>query len=489
MEEKSKKSKEQKNPSKNSENLSGIKNQPLKILTGTIEAVDIDDASFTKKFYEYNKNLSKQNKNNQEQKLKSKKFREKLKKTRELYNDVKSPSFQGPWSKYKDEHIFDNPNYEEIQNITQTLPKTENKNIQENNNNNQSENNNINKIIEPKVIIDYDQGLDYQGRSFIHPPSTLKNVEHVCYIPKKLKHTYYGHNKLVQTIQFFPKYGHLLLSCSSDNKIKIWDVLSHKKCLRTYLGHSEGVRDICFSNDGTKFLSSSFDKNIILWDTETGEVLNTYQLKNIPLCIKFNPDIEQNNEFIVGTNLTKIINFDINEKTNKPIQIYDEHLGSINSITFIDNARKFISTSDDKKIFVWEYGIPNAVKHISDPTMYAISSAVLHPEQKYFLGQSLDNVIVTYDIYNNFKLYRKKQFTGHVNAGNVCGLDCSPDGRYLCSGDADGKLWFWDFKTTKNYATILAHKGIVSDVKWNPISPSLVASCAADGTIKLWDSK
>ena len=90
---------------------------------------------------------------------------------------------------------------------------------------------------------------------------------------------------------------------------------------------------------------------------------------------------------------------------------------------------------------------------------------------------------------NNFKLYRKKQFTGHVNAGNVCGLDCSPDGRYLCSGDADGKLWFWDFKTTKNYATILAHKGIVSDVKWNPISPSLVASCAADGTIKLWDSK
>ena len=59
----------------------------------------------------------------------------------------------------------------------------------------------------------------------------------------------------------------------------------------------------------------------------------------------------------------------------------------------------------------------------------------------------------------------------------------------VCSGDADGKIWFWDFKTTRNYTTINAHKGVVSDIKWNPIHPCLVASCSLDGTIKLWDKK
>ena len=38
----------------------------------------------------------------------------------------------------------------------------------------------------------------------------------------------------------------------------------------------QGVKDISFSNDGRTFLSSSYDKVVKLWDTETGKVLRSF---------------------------------------------------------------------------------------------------------------------------------------------------------------------------------------------------------------------
>ena len=487
--------------------------QSIKTITGTITAEYINDYIFTREFYKYNNSLnnSQNSENYSSKKEKEKKFRDKLKKSRDLHNDPKSSDFAGPWAKYKDEINFEEEKEQNKININKEgndeediLDIIKNSEINEDNkdkkkkkeDNNYDENPDFinpdedSEKIKPKIIVEYDQGLDYLGRSFISPPSDLKNNEHNCYIPKKLKYTFNGHNKLVQKIQFFPKYGHLLLSCSQDRKIKIWDVFNHKKCIQTYLGHSMGVRDISFSFDGKLFLSTSFDKSIKLWDTETGKVKRTYELKKIPLCIKYNTGIGHTDEFIVGTNYKKIFNFDIRDnRINKPSEIYDEHFGSINSLTFIENGDRFISTSDDKKIFVWDCGIPNAIKHVADPLMHAISAATLHPDNNHYLGQSLDNKIVTYEIRPHFKRAKKRTFEGHVNAGNTCGIDCSSDGRFVCSGDADGKIWFWDFKTTRNYTTINAHKGVVSDIKWNPIHPCLVASCSWDGTIKLWDKK
>ena len=40
----------------------------------------------------------------------------------------------------------------------------------------------------------------------------------------------------------------------------------------------------------------------------------------------------------------------------------------------------------------------------------------------------MDDKVVIYDCKGNFKLNRKKKFSGHLNAGYACGLKFSPDG-------------------------------------------------------------
>lgn len=42
-------------------------------------------------------------------------------------------------------------------------------------------------------------------------------------------------------------------------------------------------------------------------------------------------------------------------RTSEVVQEYDRHLGAVNTITFVDENRRFVSTSDDKSLRVWEW--------------------------------------------------------------------------------------------------------------------------------------
>ena len=196
-----------------------------------------------------------------------------------------------------------------------------------------------------------------------------------------------------------------------------------------YIRTLQGVRDINFSRDGRKFLSSSYDKSgIKLWDTETGQVsqhlaqhvagswrllleaqLRRYSVPHFHYCLqvistfgagkmfyvaKLHPNEDKQNMLFGGCGDKKVYQFDVD--TGDAIQVhsmgkwcfeacclllhddertmwehevlwnvliattqeYDYHLSAVNTITFVDEGRRFVTTSDDKTIRVWELGIP-----------------------------------------------------------------------------------------------------------------------------------
>lgn len=333
---------------------------------------------------------------------------------------------------------------------------------------------------------------DYQGRTYMHVPQDLdidlrKEVGSVTnYIPKKLVHTWKHHAGAVTSLQLFPNSGHLLLSGGADSTVKIYDVYHERELLRTYSGHSKAIRDLSFNIDGTRFLSGSFDRMMKLWDTETGACLNKFTTGATPHVIRFNPSVEHAHEFLVGMSDKKIVQFDT-RAGNEPVQEYDHHLAAVNTITFVDENRRFMTTSDDKSLRAWDYNIPVPIKYVAEPYMYPMTRAATHPSGKYVAYQSSDNQIVVYGANDKFRQNRKKSYRGHHNAGLAIDITCSPDGQFLASGDSAGYICFWDWKTCKMFHKIEASDQAVTCLQWHPQETSKVVSAGKDGIIKYWD--
>lgn len=138
-------------------------------------------------------------------------------------------------------------------------------------------------------------------------------------------------------------------------------------------------------------------------------------------------------------------------------------------------------------VLVWEWDIGVPIKYISDPTMHSMPVITMHPSEKFLVCQSLDNRIVIYQAGERYSLQRKRKMEGHNVAGYACDIAVSPDGRFVCSGDSNGKLFFWDFKRTRTLQKYQAHdKGPTIGAVWHPVEPSTVFTCGWDGVIKMW---
>lgn len=88
-------------------------------------------------------------------------------------------------------------------------------------------------------------------------------------------------------------------------------------------------------------------------------------------------------------------------------------------------------------------------------------------KDKYFAAQSLDNQILIYST-DNFRQNRKKRFAGHSVAGYACQVGFSPDGKWISSGDGEGNVVFWDWKTGRIKSRLKAHSKVVIAHEWLP---------------------
>lgn len=57
---------------------------------------------------------------------------------------------------------------------------------------------------------------------------------------------------------------------------------------------------------------------------------------------------------------------------------------------------------------------------------------------------------------------------------------------FIASGSEDNNVYIWHIRKEEPLVTLTGHTRTVNCVSWNPVYPSMLASCSDDGTVRIW---
>ncbi|XP_022108558.1 WD repeat-containing protein 25-like isoform X2 [Acanthaster planci] len=225
------------------------------------------------------------------------------------------------------------------------------------------------------------------------------------------------------------------------------------------------------------------------WLSPQGKELQVFEHPSYATCIKTKRD--DPSIFITGTYNSSIFCWDI--RTGQNEQEYRGKLGQILDLEFLPGCEEFVSSCDvvsrdsaNRTIMVWDLRSTAVVSNQLYHEKYTCPCLRRHPSDSVFVAQSTANYIALFSTVRPYKMNKFKRYEGHQLEGYRIGCDFSPDGTLLNTGSCDGRVYVYDYRTSRILKTLQCHAGPCTDVAWHPVLPGVMASCSWDGAVHVW---
>lgn len=291
---------------------------------------------------------------------------------------------------------------------------------------------------------------------------------------KYLLATLKGHTDSIYESIFTPD-GKKLVSCSTDEMIKVWDLKTNENIV-TMKGHTDIIMGCAISPDGEKIVSASEDYTLKIWNLKTGIEIATLKghTRGIFKCAFF----ADGNRIVSGSRDTTIKIWDL--ASGKNITTLKGHTKSVNSCRITPDEKKIVSCSEDGTIKVWDIETGEHVSTLKGHTE-AVWDCPISPNGEKIVSCSEDGTIKIWNIKTGKNI---ATLEGHTKF--IYGCLISPDGTKIISCSSDGIIKVWDLETGKNIFTIEQNTIGIWGCSISPDGKKL-ATCLTDASIKIWD--
>ncbi|CAE6441989.1 unnamed protein product [Rhizoctonia solani] len=186
-----------------------------------------------------------------------------------------------------------------------------------------------------------------------------------------------GHTDTVRSVGFSPD-GSRVVSGSHDKTIRVWDVERGITMLGPLEGHTGWVRSTAFSPDGSQIVSCSFDCTLRLWDIRSGGMISEpYEgHRGFINSVAFSPC----GTYVVSGGKDKTVRlWDV--RNGGQVQLYEGHTDRVYSVTFSPCGQYIASGSRDCKVIIRKTWGEDS--HLDNPLGSQIPTSQMSTQQMF----------------------------------------------------------------------------------------------------------
>ena len=282
-----------------------------------------------------------------------------------------------------------------------------------------------------------------------------------------------GHTDMVRSV-VFSFDGSLLVSGSDDYTVKLWDVQTGG-VINTFHGHTNIIFSVSLSADCTIIASGSGDNTIRFWDIQTGENYQIIKQQDLVSHVMFSPT---NSQHLMSISEDKVWKWDIDGH-----QISPPYDGSC--VAFSSDGTHFVLCqgedievhNSNTQVIVTKFHMEN-----SDPSHCCFS-----PSGR-LIAIATSNTICVWDITSSDP-HIVETFVGHTHDITSLAFD-SPSS--LISSSVDDLVKFWQISTSLVHSTVTDSKSTIlasAPIKFVTLQTKdgIAFSCDGDGVVMTWD--
>lgn len=263
------------------------------------------------------------------------------------------------------------------------------------------------------------------------------SIQEARVIPAAQYRALEGHTDAVRSVRFSDD-GTLLVSGGQDNTVRVWD-FGTLSPVTTFRGHGSEVTSAVFLPNGTTVLSASHDKTVREWNVASYEELRILRGRTL-----------------------------------------DGHEDAVLAASYSGDQKHILTASRDRSARTWEVLSGKPELELKEGHEYLASSAIFFPGGRRLVTAAIDNTTRIWDATSGGQIARFDR------TGRSAAVALSNNSRWIATGGEERSAQLWDVETGKRIRSLQGHNFEVTALAFSP-DDKILASGDFKGHVRLWD--